>query len=646
MRTSFTTVIFIILTALFLFPAPLSAGWTVDGAPVCTVAGVQDEVCIASDGLGGAFIAWVDRRSYPDIYAQRLNERGIRQWDEGGVIVCGAGYNQGTPQIIEDGSGGAFIVWYDHRDNTPNDIYAQRVDRDGNMLWTADGVPVCTADEVQSMPMLCSDGAGGCIIAWTDERASVLTDIYVQRLDADGIAQWTENGVSICDAMGIQGEIQLVEDGSGGAIITWLDYRDGGDIYAQKLNPAGAVQWTEDGIAVNNDVGIQYNPQIDTDGAGGAMIAWYDSNFDVYVQRISAGGTKLFAASGVLLCTAPETRRDPEIVASGTGSAIIVWKDWRSLDHYDLYAQRVSASGSILWGSGGAPVCVGIDGCYDQAITSDTEKGAIIAWRDTRNILTTGNEIFIDRIDSTGTSLWSVNGLGICTAAGSQSNPAIITDCSCGAVVAWEDDRNPDTDIYAQRIIASGDIISTMLSSFDARCGQTGIFIEWTLSSIDEGTSFIISRTSGGSPPVMLSDTRAERDGLRFSFFDGGVDAGIPYVYTIEALYEGRKTFLFRTDELTITPFAWALHQNVPNPFNPATAIRYSLKEAADVRLDIFDASGRLVRKLSGGFQEPGEKTVLWDGTGDSGRPLPSGVYFCRIDTRIYKHAIKMVLLR
>ena len=80
------------------------------------------------------------------------------------------------------------------------------------------------------------------------------------------------------------------------------------------------------------------------------------------------------------------------------------------------------------------------------------------------------------------------------------------------------------------------------------------------------------------------------------------------------------------------TPGAVALDQNFPNPFNPATTIRYTLACTATVSLTIHDAAGRLVRTLDGGtWRGPGVYTVRWRGNDDLGRSQSAGTYFCRL---------------
>ena len=88
------------------------------------------------------------------------------------------------------------------------------------------------------------------------------------------------------------------------------------------------------------------------------------------------------------------------------------------------------------------------------------------------------------------------------------------------------------------------------------------------------------------------------------------------------------------------------LQAGAPNPFSAATSIRYSLGEAAEVSVAVFDAAGRRVRHLPSGVQPAGDHAVVWDGRDDTGAPLPSGVYFCRVRAGGETRGGRLVLLR
>ncbi len=120
--------------------------------------------------------------------------------------------------------------------------------------WSSDpteNTAICTASGNQRDIATVSDGSGGAIITWTDSRSGTSNDIYAQRVNPSGIPQWTANGVAICTDSDYLYDPAIVTDGSGGAIITWTDYRSGTseDIYAQRVNPSGIPQWTANGVA-------------------------------------------------------------------------------------------------------------------------------------------------------------------------------------------------------------------------------------------------------------------------------------------------------------------------------------------------------------------------------------------------------------
>lgn len=98
--------------------------------------------------------------------------------------------------------------------------------------------------------------------------------------------------------------------------------------------------------------------------------------------------------------------------------------------------------------------------------------------------------------------------------------------------------------------------------------------------------------------------------------------------------------------ELPVLPSAFTLDQNFPNPFNPSTEIRYTLARSSDVRLEIFNVLGQSVRRFVLGDQRAGTYQISWDGRDNSGRAMPSGVYFYRIQASDYSESKKMLLLR
>jgi hypothetical protein len=99
--------------------------------------------------------------------------------------------------------------------------------------------------------------------------------------------------------------------------------------------------------------------------------------------------------------------------------------------------------------------------------------------------------------------------------------------------------------------------------------------------------------------------------------------------------------------DLPLVPNAFILEQNVPNPFNPVTTIRYAVRlGGGHVSLQVFDVSGRLVCTLLKEYQTEGYKSIVWDGVNDRGLQVASGIYFYRMYAPGFSATRKMVLLR
>jgi len=126
------------------------------------------------------------------------------QWSANPTVnnaVCNFTGSQTNVQMVADGTGGYIAVWEDTR-NSSTDIYAQRISATGTLIWATDGVALCTAAFNQLKPKIVTDGAGGAVIAWIDDRnggGAGNYDIYAQRINASGVVQWGADGVPVCN---------------------------------------------------------------------------------------------------------------------------------------------------------------------------------------------------------------------------------------------------------------------------------------------------------------------------------------------------------------------------------------------------------------------------------------------------------------
>jgi hypothetical protein len=626
------------------------AEWPQDGLPICTARYDQNKLQTALVDSSQAIIAWCDfRDTYSYIYAQKIDENGIVKWLSGGICVGpGIGY-QYNPQIISDGSGGAIVAW-EGSDN----IVANRVSSDGTVMWGSYGIVVCSANRGQYYPQLTSDGVGGAIITWYDGRSQHTWDIFAQRIDANGNARWIPNGAAICVATGDQTYPSIVSDGSGGAILIWRDLRNGtiADIYAQRVDANGTVKWMTDGVPICAEPQSQEAPSIASDGLGGAIIAWSDfrnSNWDVFAQRIDADGAVKWVENGVPICaTTGGGGWYPAVISCGLGQFIITWYDYRGGSSWDVFAQKIGPSGEIIWAENGIPICESISNQFNPQITTDGSGGAIVAWSDYRN--GSNADVYAQGIDSSGVVKWMANGVPICTVRNSSEYYCrMISDGLGGAIIAWTDFRNGSNwDIYAQRVDAAGHtVVATFLRDYATTFIGAGIALTWTLSEVDLDTEFFVERSSAlNGPFIERPSSEVKRDGLSFSFIDNDWEPGTSYWYRVRYRNGSEQRLLFETGHIRTPPLPLTLLQNRPNPFNPSTEIRYYLPGACNIVLAVYDISGALITRLAEGHQDKGYHTVSWDGRDRNRRCVSSGIYFCRLQAGKEKISRKMVIMR
>ena len=415
---------------------------------------------IAPDGSGGAIVIWHEEYWGPgDVHyfmCQRIDTDGIVQWSSPASI---SGYPFEHSGIASDDAGGAFMVRSDSEFMGWYGLGLARIYADGSsssvVFWqdaTYDIMANCHHDIIP-------DGAGGTILTWSgtffnDFNGGDIAGVFVvaQRIDSGNNRLWGDSGVYVC--MGSEGKAypRVVSDSGGGVIILWLDYRDDGDIYAQRLDGSGTELWTTDGLPVMTAGVPQSHIRMIPDGSGGAIFAWEDErngNTDIYAQRIDGSGSVLWAADGMPVCTATGDQVEAYLVSDGAGGAIISWCDPRSGD-LDIYAQRIDASGTALWGTGGLAIVSGLGDQRCGRIQEYGSGGAIISYVDDSN----GDmNIMTQHIDGDGIMHWGPNGISVCSAAGDQDNIVMTTDGAGGAIIAWDDARSSEwEEIYASRV--------------------------------------------------------------------------------------------------------------------------------------------------------------------------------------------------
>src|SRR5688572_2900657 len=294
------------------FPRPAFAAWPTDptvNVPIALGLCSVEDVQIETDGVGGAIIAWEDcRNGQADIYAHHVRFDGTVDpaWPVSGRVVAAFFGTQRSPTIVSDGLGGAIIAWEDFRSGQYA-VYTQHVRADGTIdpAWPVTGLPVRLTPGIfiQCPPDMIPDGTGGAIICFPD-IVNGHWEMVVHHVVVGGSLDpsWPPRGRSLGTAAALTTEpgptARIISDGVGGAIVAWLDHGDGDDLdlLAQRVRAIGILDpsWPITGRPLSTTAGSPYEPSIESDGNGGAIVAWTEdqsgAGWDLYATRLQASG--------------------------------------------------------------------------------------------------------------------------------------------------------------------------------------------------------------------------------------------------------------------------------------------------------------------------------------------------------------------
>jgi len=330
-------------------------------------------------------------------------------------------------------------------------------------LWPQDGVPVRQGVHIEWQRTGDANADGTMIFAWSDTRTGD-RDVYAQKTDTDGNTLWGDTGVRLSNAMGRQEDPVLVSDGSGGAFVAWIDYRDdeGGDVYVQHVTAAGELSWDGGGVPVAVNTGAQQTANMARGADGYAYVIWYDNHLSMETDIF---GT-VMDLNGPL--ADPETNGFPVIATSGSqidasietsgAAAVVVWSDTRNPDNPNIYGQRIDTAFTQLWGSTGKLICDDAE-IEDKAkvVPADGNR-VVVAWKDRREHQP--GDIYAQLLDENGDGVWATNGIAVTSMEAKQENVRLKTDGISNIYIIWEDFRNqPEfADVYIQSMDLSGNI--------------------------------------------------------------------------------------------------------------------------------------------------------------------------------------------
>lgn len=484
-----------------LLCAPVaSAQWSCDPAinlPIANAAGDQVQPKIAPTSDGGCYVSWFDSIANGfDVRLQKLDEQGNELWSHNGVLVLDRGFSSTQDYGFDVDSGDNALLVARDDSGTGVQITASKVSPSGVLLWGPTGVQLTNTSSFVAAPKIAGTADGGVVVAWL-QNSSVL----LQKLDGNGATLWGA-GINLTPSSGSYSVGDLHDSGTD--VILSMVHQTGSftspkHIVAQKFDAAGNPLWGSTVLSIFDSGSLQFGnyPPFTPDGSGGALFAWYGvSPLQVYAQHVLADGTEAFPHNGVAGSTnTSRVRVSPSVSYDGaSGSTYLFWTEQNSgQSQSGLWGQKFDAAGIRQWTNQGATlVPIGSPG-IQQVKAEVSGAGAFVFWTHIPSFGT-------DTLEGAHVDTAGAIDIGIFSVASTPSGKSRL-DTAMGAtgqaLLAWSDKRNDSGDIQGQNVNADGTLGS---------CGLGTVYCD---SNPDNSSGICIDTVSCASGSINLCMTGA-----------------------------------------------------------------------------------------------------------------------------------------
>jgi len=385
-----------------------------------------------------------------------------------------------------------FAVWMDARNSSTTgiDLYGARITPSGTVLDTS-GIAVSTRDGLQWKQYVAySKSTGRYLVSWND-YASFTGTIRGARVATDGTVLDTSS-IAIGTPSAVVDAHANTFDGTN-FVVAWVAYGGTPTVYAARVDTSGTLlDTTPTTVATQlSPYGSYPYPALDSDGTQ-TFIVWTDNNLGeglpakqmIAGARLSTSGTKLDSPS-IPISTGDNSEATPSIAYDGT-NYLVAWQDLRDPAGGDIYAARVSKTGTALDSSGIAVSTA--SGVQQLPSTAFDGTNFWIVWQDGRN---GDDDVYAARVDTTGKLLDST-GIAIAKVSGSrQSIPGIACN-STTCLIAWEEPGSGAVKVT--RVSKSGAVLDG--SGVTLTTAAAGVIPPGSIAVATDGSGFLVAWVS------------------------------------------------------------------------------------------------------------------------------------------------------
>lgn len=532
----------LVIAGVCAIAMPALAQWgsdTTNNTVINNSSGEQVQPKVVCTASGRTLIAFFDNTTGGyDVRLQSLTRNGTIEWEMGGILLADRAVSSTVDyDMIVDAAGNAYVAYNDDGgvSGAAQQIVVQKVSPTGQKLWGSAplmvGTTVSTGTAFKASPKVCVLGDGSVVVGWTANGFSF------QRVDNTGNLVGSTTAVTETSRYVALSDIKAVSATE--FVAMWIRGSSSSAInsakalYAQRYTLTGisfAPTWTGTGTATNNGgtpvvvfnaTSIQngYFPTMTLDGAGGVVAGFYEigGSRNSLVQHVLSTGALRFGAA------APTTGATPSLIRV-SGSAVYdaaadvyytisTQTNSSTQSNYSVFAQKLAANGSRLWGDAGLELRP-VSTSQPSFTQAQLRNGGMYGFGLLATGATTGT-VNGWGVNADGTSAWfnTIN-----DTFATKARLASAVHPSGYAVVAFTNGSSGSGDVLAQNINTDG-----TFGNITSGCGPADVNSDGTV----DGNDFVAFINAFGAGDLLADiNTDGVVDGGDFVLFINDFGAG------------------------------------------------------------------------------------------------------------------------
>jgi flagellar hook assembly protein FlgD len=546
--------------------------------------------------------------------------------------------------------------------------------------------PIFTLNGDTTLPKIQTTSTGNIFIS-CNSAPSGNYDLRLQYLDDTGAPIWPADGILVSNHTTMSWitdyDMGLLADSV--AVIAYSDVRLNGNdfhpsVYA--VSAHGQFLWGADGIQLSNQGTFEPNPVVAVTEQGNTVVAWMrdTSPQSIVMQMISPTGQLLWGDGIVYSPTDNSDYWYPNLVPvhTDTGNSnemILIWEKRYGMYTNNLAAQRFNGSGAPVWNTDLAISDNGGFPFYSRfSVINDENGGAFVSWHVYRG---TYFDAYYQHVNGNGTDAFPVNGVIFSSDASRMYlEPKLVYDKVNNFIYGFCQMKNGNQDMFGilgQKFDSTGnplwtsagrDIISLSgieIENINAKLAGDSSVLSFLQGFVEMGINAkVVSTRISPSGDFMWTNQFVEmcnvQSGKQKMIMGPFVNnqAAVVWVDDRNDIGDVYAQNIWTTGEMGgavgnddhVAPGVISQLNNYPNPFNSTTMIAYNVKKSGQVKLDIYNIKGQLVKTLISENKTAGTFSTAWNGTDNMNKAVTSGVYFLKMTIGNDQVTKKMVLVR